>query len=92
MGYLARWNYWTLFMLAGMAELAAIAVYLAYWFPDIPHWLTTLIFVIITAINLINVKAYGEVEFWALHQNRRHRQHDSIRFLPYFYHHGILPA
>lgn len=66
MGYLAGWNYWTLFMLAGMAELAAIAVYLAYWFPDIPHWLTTLIcLVIITAINLINVKAYGEVEFWA---------------------------
>ena len=57
MGYLAGWNYWTLFMLAGMAELAAIAVYLAYWFPDIPHWLTTLIcLVIITAINLINVK------------------------------------
>lgn len=66
MGYLAGWNYWTLFMLAGMAELAAIAVYLAYWFPDIPHWLTTLLcLVIITAVNLINVKAYGEVEFWA---------------------------
>lgn len=66
MGYLAGWNYWTLFMLAGMAELAAIAVYLAYWFPDILHWLTTLLcLVIITAVNLINVKAYGEVEFWA---------------------------
>lgn len=66
MGYLAGWNYWTLFMLAGMAELAAIAVYLTYWFPDIPHWLTTLLcLVIITAVNLINVKAYGEVEFWA---------------------------
>ena len=59
MGYLAGWNYWTLFMLAGMAELAAIAVYLAYWFPDIPHWLTTLLcLVIITAVNLINVKAF----------------------------------
>lgn len=65
-GYLAGWNYWTLYMLAGMAELAAIAVYLQFWFPGLPQWLSTLLcIVIITAVNLVHVKAYGEVEFWA---------------------------
>lgn len=66
MGYLSGWNYWTLYMLAGMAELAAIAVYMNYWFPALPQWLSTLIcIVIITAINLSTVRAYGEAEFWA---------------------------
>ena len=66
MGYLSGWNYWTLYMLAGMAELAAIAVYMNYWFPSLPQWLSTLIcIVIITGINLSTVRAYGEAEFWA---------------------------
>lgn len=66
MGYLSGWNYWTLYMLAGMAELAAIAVYMNYWFPALPQWLSTLIcIVIITGINLSTVRAYGEAEFWA---------------------------
>lgn len=66
MGYLSGWNYWTLYMLAGMAELAAIAVYMNYWFPSLPQWLSTLLcIVIITAINLSTVRAYGEAEFWA---------------------------
>lgn len=65
-GYLSGWNYWTLYMLAGMAELAAIAVYMNYWFPALPQWLSTLLcIVIITAINLSTVRAYGEAEFWA---------------------------
>lgn len=65
-GYLAGWNYWVLYMIAGMAELAAIAIYVHFWLPDFPQWLTTLIcIIVITGINLINVKAYGEVEFWA---------------------------
>lgn len=65
-GYLAGWNYWVLYMIAGMAELTAIAIYINFWWPDFPQWLTTLLCIIaITTINLIHVKAYGEVEFWA---------------------------
>lgn len=65
-GYLSGWNYWVVYMLAGMAELTAIAVYLQFWFPDAPHWLTTLLcIIIITAVNLMHVRAYGEVEFFA---------------------------
>ena len=65
-GYLAGWNHWFLYMIAGMTELTAIAIYINFWFPDFPQWVTILICIIaITTINLINVSAYGEVEFWA---------------------------
>ena len=65
-GYLSGWNYWIVYMLASMAELAAISVYLDFWLPGIPHWITTLACItLVTVINLINVRAYGEVEFFA---------------------------
>ena len=64
-GFLAGWNYWFLYILVSMAELTAVGIYLQYWFPDLPQWVGALIcLVIITAINLITVKAYGEIEFW----------------------------
>ena len=66
-GYLSGWNYWIVYMLASMAELAAISVYLDFWLPGIPHWMTTLACItLVTAINLINVRAYGEVEFFCI--------------------------
>lgn len=64
-GFLAGWNYWFLYILVSMAELTAVGIYLQYWFPDLPQWVGALIFlVIITAVNLITVRAYGEIEFW----------------------------
>lgn len=64
-GFLAGWNYWFLYILVSMAELTVVGIYVAYWFPDFPHWLTSLIVLVsITGINLINVRLYGEAEFW----------------------------
>ena len=46
-----------------MAELTAIGIYMNYWFPTLPHWISALVcLVIITGINLINVRLYGEAE------------------------------
>ena len=65
-GYLAGWNYWFLYLLVCFAELSAIAIYVNYWFPDVPHWITVLVcIVVVTTVNLINVKTFGEAEFWA---------------------------
>ena len=48
-----------------MAELTAVGIYMNFWFPDLPQWLSALVcLVAITALNLVNVKAYGEAEFW----------------------------
>lgn len=48
-----------------MAELSVVGIYINYWFPSVPTWVSALIFLIlITLVNLINVKAFGEFEFW----------------------------
>ncbi|MEO9385082.1 amino acid permease [Chromobacterium phragmitis] len=63
--FLAGWNYWALYVLAGMAELTAAGEYVRYWWPEVPTWLTALVcFAAITGVNLASVKYYGETEFW----------------------------
>lgn len=64
-GFLSGWNYWFNYVLVSMAELTAVGIYMNFWFPGLPQWLSALVcLVAITALNLFNVKAYGEAEFW----------------------------
>ena len=64
-GFLAGWNYWILYILVAMTELTAVAKYINYWWPHIPAWSSVLFFfIVITCVNLGNVKFYGESEFW----------------------------
>ncbi|SFL50540.1 Amino acid permease [Pelosinus propionicus DSM 13327] len=64
-GFIAGWNYWFNYVVVGMAELSVVGTYMNYWYPDIPTWITALIcLVVVTFINTVNVKAYGELEFW----------------------------
>ncbi|MDX5371250.1 MAG: amino acid permease [Pseudomonadaceae bacterium] len=64
-GFLSGWNYWVLYVLVGMAELTAVGKYVQYWWPEIPTWATAAaFFVLINLINQVNVKAFGETEFW----------------------------
>jgi len=64
-GFASGWNYWVLYVLVSMAELTAVGIYVQYWWPEIPTWMSAaFFFVLINAINLSNVKAFGEMEFW----------------------------
>ena len=64
-GFLAGWNYWFNYVIVSMAELTAVGIYMNFWLPDLPQWVAALVtLVIITVFNLINVRAYGETEFW----------------------------
>ena len=48
-----------------MAEITAVGVYMKMWYPDTASWIWALAaLVIMTLVNLIAVKAYGEFEFW----------------------------
>ncbi|QKY90983.1 amino acid permease [Acinetobacter sp. NEB 394] len=63
-GFMSGWNYWVLNVLVCMAELSAIGLYVQYWWPEIPTWISALgFFVLINTINLLHVKVFGETEF-----------------------------
>jgi len=64
-GFASGWNYWVLYVLVAMAELTAVGKYIQFWYPEIPTWASAAVFfVLINAINLTNVKVFGEMEFW----------------------------
>ncbi|MFY1675632.1 MULTISPECIES: amino acid permease [unclassified Streptomyces] len=64
-GFATGWTYWLMWVVTGMAELTAAAIYVHFWFPGIPQWVSALVFlVVLFGVNLISVKIFGEVEFW----------------------------
>ena len=64
-GFFSGWSYWVSLVFLGMAEITAVATYVQYWFPNWPAWEIQLVFLLIlSSVNLIAVKIFGEVEFW----------------------------
>lgn len=64
-GFVSGWNYWFNYIIVCMLELTATSIFMDYWFPDSVHWIITLVVMIaFTGINLLNVKWFGEFEFW----------------------------
>nr|WP_260858120.1 amino acid permease [Bacillus sp. FJAT-22090] len=64
-GYITGWNYWFLWVVTCMAEITAVGVYMKMWYPHTPSWIWALAaLIVMTLVNLIAVKAYGEFEFW----------------------------
>ncbi|MBH1936021.1 amino acid permease [Streptomyces sp. AV19] len=64
-GYATAWTYWIMWVTTGMAEITAAGQYMKYWFPGVAQWQTALVsLVVLLAVNMISVKAFGELEFW----------------------------
>ncbi|WP_067677940.1 amino acid permease [Nocardia miyunensis] len=66
--FVAGWMYFLNWSMTGIVDTTAIATYLHYWgaFKPVAQWLLALIaLVIVLSINLISVKWFGELEFWA---------------------------
>ena len=64
-GFATGWSYWFMWVVVGMAEITAVAVYIHYWFPAFPQWIPALItLVVLYGTNMIAVKIFGELEFW----------------------------
>lgn len=64
-GFIAGWTYWVCWLTIAMADLTAAGLYMKFWFPKLPQWVTGLvILVILVMINGVTVKAFGETEFW----------------------------
>lgn len=63
--FVIGWAYWASWATIAMAEMTAIGVYIKLWLPGLPQWVPGLITIaILLLVNLITVKAFGEVEFW----------------------------
>ncbi|KAA8733666.1 amino acid permease [Corynebacterium tuscaniense] len=63
-GFLLGWLYYFLLIMACGAELTGASAMMASWF-DVPQWVPGLtVVVILTAVNLAQVKGFGEFEYW----------------------------
>ncbi len=59
------WGYWLVWIVTGMAEITAVGEYFQFWFPEVPQWIPALgALVVLSGVNLIAVKLFGEFEFW----------------------------
>ena len=64
-GFSIGWCYWFSWAVTVGIEVVASAIIMKYWFPDVPSWIWSVIFVcIVLGLNLMSAKAYGEAEFW----------------------------
>ncbi|KRM68407.1 amino acid permease [Apilactobacillus ozensis] len=64
-GFVAGWTYWGCWITIAMAEITAASLYVHFWFPGIPQWLSGLFFLLVLfLLNSFNVSAFGETEFW----------------------------
>lgn len=65
LGFALGWNYWYNWAVTIAAEIAAVSIVMAYWFPDAPSWVWSLSFLlVIFGLNYLSVKAFGESEYW----------------------------
>jgi lysine-specific permease len=63
-GFALGWNYWYNWAITVAFELVAVQFIMKFWFPDIPGFYWSAIFLaIIFAINSLTVKGFGESEF-----------------------------
>jgi AAT family amino acid transporter len=63
-GFIVRATYAFVQILAIGAEVTAVAIYFAFWFPGVPPWLwVVLVAAALIAINTAQVSVFGEVEY-----------------------------
>jgi L-asparagine permease len=66
--FAAGWMYFLNWAMTGIVDTTAIAHYCHYWtaFQSIPQWSLALVaLIVVLSMNLISVKLFGELEFWA---------------------------
>jgi D-serine/D-alanine/glycine transporter len=63
--FFTGWTYWFCWIVTGIADVVAIAHYVAFWWPDLALWIPAILCILVLlALNLPTVRAFGETEFW----------------------------
>lgn len=64
-GFAVRATYAVVQIIAIGAEVTAVAIYFAFWFPSIPQWIWVVgVSIGLVAINTLKVGNFGEFEYW----------------------------
>lgn len=64
-GFAIGWTYWLCWIVSSMSDLTAMGQYFAFWYPQVPNWITVLFIVLILiSFNLLGARLFGELEFW----------------------------
>ncbi|EPJ4738712.1 amino acid permease [Klebsiella pneumoniae] len=64
-GFITGWTYTFEMVIVALADVTAFGIYMGLWYPDVPRWIWILsIIFFIGAMNLCNVRVFGEMEFW----------------------------
>jgi L-asparagine permease len=64
-GYVSGWMYWLNWAATGVAEITAVGIYVQYWAPGVPQWVSALgALALLLGVNLVTVRLFGETEFW----------------------------
>jgi len=64
-GFTVRATYGLVQIIAIGAEVTAVAIYFAFWFPSIPQWIWVVgVSIGLVALNALQVSRFGEFEYW----------------------------
>ncbi|GAB2925100.1 amino acid permease [Nonomuraea fastidiosa] len=64
-GFVVRWTYWTIQVIAIGGEVIAAGIYVQFWWPSLPLWLPVAVFsLVVLAVNAAAVRLFGEIEYW----------------------------
>ncbi|MGZ3144036.1 amino acid permease [Lentzea chajnantorensis] len=64
-GFTVGWGYWSAVVVVLAVEATGAAKIASGWLPAVPQWAWVLVFMsVLTAVNLANVRNFGEFEFW----------------------------
>ncbi|MFT8319151.1 MAG: amino acid permease [Sporolactobacillus sp.] len=63
-GFVTGWTYWFCWIMTAMADITAVGKYIQFWF-NVPQWVPALLcLIVLTILNLMTVRMFGEIEFW----------------------------
>ncbi|RJQ81786.1 amino acid permease [Pseudonocardiaceae bacterium YIM PH 21723] len=64
-GFVQRWMYWLAVIANIGSEAVAAALYLRYWWPQLPLWTGVVVLSLaMIAVNAVAVRFFGEFEYW----------------------------
>ncbi|MFF2457745.1 amino acid permease [Peribacillus simplex] len=64
-GFALGWNYWFNWAVTLAVEIAAAAIIMKFWLPDVPSLIWSGLFLgIVFTLNALSIKSYGESEYW----------------------------